>query len=186
MAIQKSFTGEVINPIIDARLRVVLSSTALAKKLGLSRQYLNRAEQGTYSSLNPALKKWTANTLGIGVTDVEKRYLQFQNATRAATVESVDPHKLERHENNTNQPGYQIFEQWRSGYWPSSFAFSNAFCIHPETVRNYEEGMRPEMPTLMVEILTEFKLIDPDFEISGPSDRSSQFASKARSGQTHR
>jgi transcriptional regulator with XRE-family HTH domain len=157
--ISNSFSGDVINPIIDARLQISLSAVGLAKKLGLSRQYIQRAEAGTYTSLNPALLKWVANRLSISVGDVVKRYVQFQKATRFATVEKFDPHTLARQGNNTDA-GHVIFEHWRSGYWNSSLAFANAFCLHPETVRTYEEGDRKEMPLAIRTALNETGLLN--------------------------
>lgn len=153
-----AFTGEIPNPIIDARIAIGLSANQLAKKLGLSRQYLQKVEAGTYTSINPQLLKWTANAQSISVGSVMKRYKHFQKVKRAATVEQIAPHKLARQ--NSSEPGYLIFERWRNGYWPSVVAFSNAFCIHTETVKNYEEGNREEMPLLMQEILSDAGLLD--------------------------
>lgn len=157
-----SFTGNDINPIVDARLAKSLSANALSKRLGLSRQYLSRAEQGTYSSLNPALLKWTANALSIGTADVMKLYTRFQRETRRATVDKVGPHKLSRNPGN-NQPGHVIFEHWRSGYWPSTMAFATAFCIHPDTIQKYEEGIRLEMPSPIRLALREVGLIEDNW-----------------------
>lgn len=161
--IQSSFTGSIINPIIDGRLHVGLTSNALAKRMGLSKQYVSRTEKGTYSSLNPALLQWVANALSISKNDVMKRYVQFQKATRLATVERIDPHKLVRQDGSV-EPGHVLFEHWRSGYWPSTVAFSNDFCVHSDTVRNYEEGIRKDMPTAIRSALLETNLLGPDFE----------------------
>lgn len=158
MTVNQSFSGNIVNPIADARLKMAFSGPALAKRLGLSRQYISRAEQGTYSSLNPALVKWVSNALQISSTAVFQRYVQFQKTKRNASLEETRPHRLIRNDGNT-EPGYVLFERWRSGYWPSSLAFANAFCIHPETIRNYEEGIRPEMPGQVKTILQELNLV---------------------------
>lgn len=141
-----------------------LSGPALAKRLGLSRQYLNRAEQGTYTSLNPALLKWVSNALRIDVTSVKKRYLIFQQATRQATIEKVDPHKLVRH---NSQPSHKLFEQWRNGYWTSPTQFAVAFCVHPDSVQKYEEGIQKTMPGQIRNALEEVNLLDKNFEKLG-------------------
>jgi transcriptional regulator with XRE-family HTH domain len=156
-----------VNPIIDARIEKAYSAAALAKQLGLSKQYLSKAEQGTYSSLNPSLIRWVGRALQISEEDVAKRYAQFQDAKRRSTIENVEPHKLTRTDGN-NLPGCLLFEQWRAGYWPSVFAFSQAFCVHPEMVRKYEEGITPEMPKQIRDILTDANLMDEDWEEKMP------------------
>lgn len=141
-----------------------LSSQGLARKLGVSRQYIQRAEAGTYTSLNPALLLWTSHVLSISRGDVAKLYVKFQNAQRRATLERLEPHKLERHEGNT-EPSHVLFERWRSGYWPSPVAFANAFCIHPDTISRFEEGISKEMPVVIKTVLSEANLIENGFEL---------------------
>jgi transcriptional regulator with XRE-family HTH domain len=150
-------SGTVVNPITDARLTMSMSGPALAKRLGLSRQYLNRAEQGTYTSLNPALVRWVSNALNISPGAVSDRYGKFQAATRRETVQKFNPHKLERHE--SSEPGGTIFERWRT-----------AFCVHPDTVQKYEEGVQKKMPKDIFRALTQVNLIDADWSDEKQSD----------------
>ena len=157
-----SFSGDLANPITDARLEKSLSGPALAKKLGLSRQYLNRAEQGTYTSLNPALLKWTSQALSIEVRSVELRYVKFQKTTRRATTERIGPHQLVRPPGNT-EPGHVLFGRWRNGYWTSPTQFSIAFCVHSDAVQKYEEGVQLKMPATIKEALFENGLIEKDW-----------------------
>lgn len=144
-----------------------MSGPMLAKKLGLSRQYLSRAEQGTYTNLNPALQKWVAHTLSISEHAVKLRYLQFQKTTRQATFNRVGPHKLERR--RSSLAGHVLFERWRSGYWTSPTQFAIAFCIHPDSVQKYEEGIQKRMPDQLRSALLEVELIDESWsdELSG-------------------
>lgn len=150
-----------MNPITDARIGVSMSGPGLAKKLGLSRQYVNRAEQGTYSSLNPELVRWVGVTLSIDTRSVIRRYNIFQKATREATVEKIEPHKLER---SGNEPGHVLFERWRSGYWTSPTQFAVAFCVHPDSVQKYEEGIQKTMPGQIQNALREVNLLADNFE----------------------
>ncbi|WP_190221157.1 helix-turn-helix domain-containing protein [Streptomyces griseosporeus] len=147
-----------MNPITDGRLSKGLSMPALAKRLGLSRQYLSRAEQGTYSSLNPALQKWVANALSIEPAAVHRRYVQFQKASRRATVERIEPTRLNRR--MSREPGHIIFERWRSGYWSSPTQFAVGLCVHPDMVQRYEEGIQKQMPKQVFDALYENDLID--------------------------
>lgn len=168
-----SFAGRFANPVADARLAQSMSGPALAKRLGLSRQYISRVEQGTYSKLNPALQKWTAEALNINLAAVSHRYEVFQKASRIATKERFNPHKLERH--GSSLPGHVIFERWRSGYWTSPVQFAVAFCVHPDMVQKYEENIVNKMPQQVFEALLEVKLIDNNwsetFESLGAAPR---------------
>jgi transcriptional regulator with XRE-family HTH domain len=161
LSINHSFTGEIANPIVQARVDIAISANALARRLGFSKQYLSRAEQGTYSSLNPALLRWTANALGWTSESVVKRYVAFQKATRRATVERIEPAPLVRH---SSDPGNVIFERWRSGYWVSPTAFANDFCIHPDLVQKYEEGITKTMPKHLKAAMIELKLLDDNWK----------------------
>lgn len=165
-----SFIGELANPITDARLEKSFSGPALAKRLGLSRQYISRAEQGTYTSLNPALQKWVANALLIHPEAVKQRYVAFQKKQRLETLNKVQPHKLERHE--SSEPGNVIFERWREGYWTSPTQFAIAFCVHPDTVTKYEEGIQRKMPGDIFRALSEVNLIDADWDDNFESSES--------------
>lgn len=163
-----SFTNETINPVTDARIEKSFSGPALAKRLGLSRQYLNRAEQGTYASLNPALVKWVGNALQIHPENVRQRYVAFQRATRKSTAERIDPHKLIR---QSSEPGHVIFERWRNGYWTSPTQFAIAFCVHPDTVQKFEEGVQKKMPGDIRRALEEVNLIDSNWSDEFESSR---------------
>lgn len=160
ITVNQSFSGHVTNPIVDARLSIAMSANQLARQLGLSRQYISRAEQGTYSSLNPALLKWVANVRRTSPQAIEDRYQRFQNATRRATIETVNPAKLVRRSDAT---GATIFERWRSGYWHSPLAFANGLCVHPDLVTKYEEGITKRMPKEVKKVLEQFDLIDSNW-----------------------
>lgn len=168
MPVNSSFIGSLANPVIDARMQIGINSNALAKKLGLSRQYISQAEQGIYSSLNPSLLRWVSSILDLHRQTVEQKYVLFQKAKRKAIVEKLEPEKLRRPEGSVKY-GHFIFGDWRSNYWSSAVAFAKDFCLHPEIVANYEEGLRPEMPILLKRILVENDLIEPNWsELARP------------------
>lgn len=156
------FVGQICNPIVEARLDSGYSVTTLAKRLGVSKQYISRAEHGTYSSLNNKLVHYGSRQLAIKPGAFVHRYKEFQNATRLATAENVNPAMLARR--GSNAPGNVIFTNWRSGYWNSITSFCNAFCLHPEIVRAYEDGIRKEMPASMRDVLCKLKVLDPNWE----------------------
>lgn len=155
------FVGPVCNPIAEARLEDGKSVTSLANKLGVSKQYVSRAEHGTYSSLNEALVKYGSSQLKIKPGDFVRRYQAFQEAVRKDTVDNVNPNLLARR--GSTATGNEIFSRWRNGYWNSITEFCNAFCIHPEIVRAYEDGIRDEMPAIIRNVLGRFGVIDPNW-----------------------
>lgn len=161
MAINQSFTGDITNPIVQARIDMAISANALARRLGLSKQYLSRAEQGTYSSLNPALLRWISNALNFTPEAVVQRYVLFQKATRRAAVEKIEPARLER---KSETPGNELFERWRSGYWSSPIQFATDFCIHPDLIQKYEEGITKSMPKQLKAVLIENGILDSNWQ----------------------
>lgn len=151
------------NPFSVARFSEGYSLHRLGKRLGLSKQYLSRVEAGTYSGLNRELLAWTSRTLELPEREILDQYEAFQWATRRHNAEMMTPNMLAR--NDSLAPGFQIFSNWRSDYWHSVTAFSNEFCLHPEIVRNYEEGigMSPTMPRIIRYVLNELQLLDPNW-----------------------
>lgn len=155
------FAGNHINPIADARLSAGISASSLANRISLSKQYISRAEQGTYNSLNEDLVNYAASRLVVSTTEVMKRYREFQARTRRKTARSQEFDLLARA--GSLHPGHVLFTKWREGYWSSVIAFSNAWCLHPEMIRAYEEGLRSTMPLQLRELLIEFQLLDPNW-----------------------
>lgn len=155
----RAFTGSVANPIIDARLENQYSLNVLAKRLGLSRQYLSRAEQGTYKSINPKLISWVAERKSISRSEVMRRYHAFQIATRKATREERPEVNRFREADYPNLKAWQAFAAWRADHWSSVISFCNSVCVHPETVRYYEEGIRYKMPEPLREALVQMDWI---------------------------
>lgn len=149
------------NPIIEARNETGMTLQNLGKRLGLSRQYISRAEQGTYSGLNKDLVKFVASQLEISAREVVRRYETFQITTRRRTAANLNPEVLAR--GRSNEPGHVLFGIWRGSYWPSTTSFSNGLCVHPEVVRNYEEGITPTMPEPIRDALTSVNLLEPNW-----------------------
>lgn len=147
------------NPVTEARAMEGYSQERLGNRLGVSKQYISRAEQGTYSGLNKNLLRFVSQALDISIREAERQYKAFQSEKRHESLDRYNPEKLSRR--LSNEPGYVLFNRWRYCYWGSTTSFSNAFCIHPEVVRNYEEGITPAMPDQVMLVLNELKLLDP-------------------------
>lgn len=149
------------NPVTEARNLEGYSQERLGKRLGVSKQYLSRAEQGTYSGLNKDLLRFVSQVLEVSIREVERQYRAFQSEKRLESLNKYQPEKLSRRA--SREPGCVLFTRWRYCYWGSTTSFSNAFCIHPEIVRNYEEGITPAMPDQMMLVLNEMKLLDSNW-----------------------
>ena len=105
--------------------------------------------------------RYAAGKLNVKPGEFVKQYKEFQKAVRQATAIEVNPQMLARR--GSDAPGHEIFSNWRSGYWHSIIAFCNAFCLHPEIVRSYEDGIRPEMPASIRSVLLETGVLDPNW-----------------------
>lgn len=149
------------NPVSIARSFAGYSLDRLGKRLGVSRQYLSRAEHGTYTSLNKSLCRWTSTTLGISVHEVERRYEAFQKEKRRTTALNMNVPLLSR--KGSKAPGHEIFQNWRAGYWPTVMSFCKAMCVHPASVENYEDGATLQMPMQLAQALREGKMLDPNW-----------------------
>lgn len=155
------YVDDIPNPIVEARLSDGYSLKRLGKRLDMSAQYISRAEHGTYSDLNHELIKYVADQLNIPAKAVMHRYIEFQKATRRRTAKNLNPSMLTR--GKSLLPGHVLFTTWRGCYWHSPVAFSNAFCVHPEAVNSYEEGLRQSIPDQVLKALSHVKLIDPNW-----------------------
>lgn len=149
------------NPISRARAFEAWSLEKLGKKLGLSKQYLSRAEHGTYSGINRNLARWVANVLDISVREVDRQYSAFQSEKRRLTAQNLAPALLAR--KNNNEAGHVIFKRWRESWWPTPLAFCKDLCVHPQSVENYEEGIITLMPNVVMDALREAKMLDPNW-----------------------
>lgn len=149
------------NPIAEARYKSGCSLDRLGRQLSLSKQYISRAEQGTYSGLNPALVKFAANVLDVSNGQIMARYMHFQSLKRKNVIERVNPRLLARR--GAKAPGGKVFAEWRQMYWTSSHEFATAFCVHPESIRNYEELILTKIPEQLFRAMNSVKLIDPNW-----------------------
>ena len=162
-----------LNPIRIARNMDNFSQVALAKNIGVSRPFVVRAEQGCYVEPGQVLTHYCARRLGISPTAVIEKYKAFQSSQRYETLNN----KFDRIEVlaapvavNSNEPvnkdlvfNHQLFSQWRESYWNTVTQFSIDMCVHPYSVSHYEDGDMYGMPSQLINVLTECKLLDPNF-----------------------
>lgn len=173
-----------MNPISYARHVTILSSGALAKKIGISRQYINRCEQGLYPEPNKKLLLWTAEVLSKEadrpVTDkiILNSYRKWQWEHRRGSVDRLslrpcvvtDLDKVRQTGEANPHPSklyfHKFFKNWREGYWNSYHSFSVDMCLHPDPITLYEEGSSTKMPNQLRDVMLELDLLGEGFVVS--------------------
>lgn len=164
-----------MNPVSYARNLSMFSTTALAKRLEVSRQYISRLEQGLYDKPNKVLLDWTTETLNrslekpVSSRAVEQLYKEWQWQKRESSKMSkiLRPVTITEYDKVT-QPEiiyyHKIFKQWRQGYWMSAHSFCVDMCLHPSPVVDYEDGITQSMPNNLKDVLTHLDLMGAGFK----------------------
>jgi predicted transcriptional regulator len=164
-----------MNPISYARNLTDFSTTALAKRLDVSRQYISRLEQGLYDKPNKILLDWTTEALNrslakpVNAEQVEQLYREWQWQKRESTKESrvLSPCRVTDYD-KVAQPEiiyyHKIFRQWRRDFFVSPHEFAVELCLHPSPVVDYEDGNTHSMPTGLKSVMNRLNLIGEGFK----------------------
>lgn len=162
-----------MNPITHARSFTIDSTTRLAQKLEVSRQYLTRTEQGLYEKPNKKVIQWTTETLnknGVKVTEEEvlNDYLkwQWEHRFEVKDSKSLRPVEINKFYNPEIIYYHKVFREWRELYWRTSHEFCVDMCMHSYPVLQYEAGEVYKMPALLKEVLSRLGLIGEGFKTS--------------------
>ncbi|MFF5977062.1 helix-turn-helix domain-containing protein [Streptomyces sp. NPDC012769] len=166
-----------MNPIITARSLSLLSTTALARRLNVSRQYINRVEQGLYERPSDDILTWAVNTINrnrpednqVTKKAILQLYKEWQWQKRESEKFDLMLRPLSVTEfDRMRQPDliyyYKIFNNWRRDYWPTAHAMAVSLCIHPDPISRYEDGITVTMPKQIRYVLEELKLLDSSFK----------------------
>lgn len=168
-----------MNPISYARHLSTCSTTSLAKRFNVSRQYISKLEQGLYDKPSKDLLAWTAEILNKNLDEdrkvtsaiVEQLYREWQWQKR----ESVKMSKVLRpciitEFDRVRQPNimyyHKIFKQWREDYWDTTHSFCVDMCLHPSPVFDYEGGRTHTMPNTLKKVMLQLDLIGKGFKTS--------------------
>lgn len=171
-----------MNPVSYARYLANISTTQLSKRLGVSKQYISRLEQGLYDRPSKVMLDWTVATINrntsvdkhVTPSAVEQLYREWQwqkresckmdKALRPLVVTEYD-RVIQRSQNQHSELFYyhKVFLQWRSDYWPSNHAFCVDMCMHPSAITDYEEGNSQKMPNTLKTVFSQMGLIGEGF-----------------------
>jgi transcriptional regulator with XRE-family HTH domain len=174
-----------MNPVTYARyLAGNISTSALSRRLNVSRQYISRLEQGLYDKPNQQLLDWTVSALNrnrgadkkpVSHAAVEQLYKEWQwqkrescKMNRLVRPVEVTEHQLARQKAKNRGSDiiyyHQIFVDWRSDYWTTTHAFCVDMCLHPSPVVDYEEGHTHTMPNSLKKVMTQLNLLGEGFK----------------------
>lgn len=158
----------MISPIAKARSLSSYSTTALAKQLEVSRQYLTRTEQGLYEKPNKKVVNWTANQLNITPDEVLNQYLLWQWHHRLTVKESklLRPVTINKFHNPDVIYYHKLFRDWRAQYWNTVHEMCVDMCMHTYPVLEYEAGNVYKMPALLKEVMSKLGLLGEGFKTS--------------------
>lgn len=174
-----------MNPVAFARYLANISTTQLSKRLGVSKQYISRLEQGLYDKPNKVMVDWTVSTINrntpvdkhVTAAAVEQLYREWQwqrresckmdKTLRPLEITEFD-RVIQRSQNQHPELFYyhKVFVQWRNDYWSTSHSFCVDMCLHPSPVTDYEEGHTQSMPAGLRKVLGQMGLIGTGFKTS--------------------
>jgi transcriptional regulator with XRE-family HTH domain len=122
------------NPLKRLRHLCNLTLDQVAYQVGVSRQFIIRAEQGVYSAVPDSLLDFYGGRLEVDALAVGAEYYQFQLLTRKANYgRLIEPWTFP---DVLQHP----FIHWRlmSGV-TSSAGICKLFCVHPATINKFEK-----------------------------------------------
>jgi transcriptional regulator with XRE-family HTH domain len=163
-----------MNPISYARMTSHLNKQEFARKMGTSRTYIIRLEQGCYTSPGEKLTRFASEALQIPMEEVNQRYERFQKEKRRETANRLNlmPISVSGRVTSSTPVGtkikpvnfHEIFKNWRETYWHSIVNFSDQMCVHPSSVEKYENGALKSMPIILRRALEELNLLEDNFD----------------------
>lgn len=151
-----------LNPLRECRMILGLNMSELGAVAGVSRQYVNRLENGVYVKPNETIVKHLAECSDIEVGLLEAAYYKWQKEKRCGIAQNLGlpPVRL----TDVSRPYYTNFKRWRQTFWTSTEKFSKDMCVNPSLVNPYEIGKLRGMPVQLKEVLEDLNLIGEGFK----------------------
>lgn len=147
----------LVNPLALYRANQSWSLDTCARKMDVSPSTIIRTEQGMYNAIPPIILRYLSDH-HISRDAISHDYHRFQSLTRLRTLDGPaflfwrpDLRAFIEADPVTNP-----FILWREGClrYQSRLAFCKDLCLHPSTVKRYEDGLAERMPGTMIEALT--------------------------------
>lgn len=156
------------NPIALRRKELQLNQDELANWTGLTKQYIQRVEQGTitrlsHSFMNSLCSGSTQRELNIAIDALECSYLDWQNHVRSSNMLYVRNILVGGHINDSPWSGSWL--ELRKAISSSKMGFCKLYCIHPGVLDNFERrdnrvALTPYMSTVLLSGGLEGELVE--------------------------
>jgi transcriptional regulator with XRE-family HTH domain len=146
------YTMEILNPLKTIRTNAGISQIGMAHRLGVSRQYVTRIEQGLYAHLPDEVLTEYATLGDRPVAVLQEQYEEVIWAKRESLVPTCRAVNWSRFlealpENN----GLELLRETLG--FNSRISFCIKLAVHPSTVLLFETDRTKKLPTDVVEAL---------------------------------
>lgn len=158
-----------VNPVSQLRIKNKWSLEECAVEIGVSPSTIIRTEQGLYNDIPPRIFRYLSDrTLSPGTVTYD--YHRWQNSRRMQTLNGKDVSPFIFFKQSLSsliqqEPETNPILLWRFyvlGY-ESRLAFCRDLCLHPSTIKRYEDGVAERMPESLISAL-ELSRIEIDWE----------------------
>lgn len=145
------------NPLTKFRSDHKWSIETCAVEIGVSPSTIIRIEQGLYNDIPPRVFRYLSDRT-LSPSSVSYGYHRWQNSRRVQSVNGENFRLFNQRLENLIRDAPEINPAllWRYdilGY-DSRLAFCRALCVHPATVKRFEDGIAERMPSVIIDVLT--------------------------------
>lgn len=141
---------EFVNPVKVVRNKLRLSHAELAIRYGVSESTLLRTEQGLYVDIPPTILRNIATDHPLPSL-ISADYHRFQVSQRDRNRNELRPYGTIKHDPYSKT---HPFISWRKECGiESRLEFCRMFCIHPSTLKRFEDGISLTTPSYLLDVL---------------------------------
>jgi transcriptional regulator with XRE-family HTH domain len=164
----KDIEPRVINPVKQFRVSRGWSIKEMSEQAGVSVSTVTRTEQGCYNEIPPRLLGFiSSDYLSVGL--VRSDFRRFKASQRDSVL--VNREKRGGFLNVTDPRVWNTnpFVWWRLiNGWNSRLSFCKDMCLHPSTVKRYDDGTAVRMPEdiqiALTDIEIDWEVIDEQYQ----------------------
>ena len=144
------------NPLMKFRSDQKWSIETCALEIGVTPSTIIRIEQGLYNDIPPRVFRYLSDrTLSPGT--ISYGYRRWQNSRRVQTVNGENfrlfNQKLENFIRGAPEINPAILWRYDILGYDSRLAFCRGLCLHPSTVKRFEDGIAERMPSSIISVL---------------------------------
>jgi DNA-binding XRE family transcriptional regulator len=145
-----------MNPLKQTRLSAGMTQKAIAAATDMTPHAILRYEQGLYDQLSPKLSLFCSQHLDILPSEVENQYHDFQITKRHNAAQFfMPPPQLVMNAHEHPFVFYRNVITLRAVGKKTRIGFCVLLAMNPAVVLQYEKGLAPKMPHLIVGCLND-------------------------------